>query len=99
MYARIIVSGALSALSAVGCCNMGCRYDLRKYPTPLVFGGTGTLVNADNPCADNFGRFVPPGYSLGAQSVPTLAPSQTVPLFQQPVPAVSGSPIMPQTAK
>ncbi len=49
----------------VGCANVGCKYDCRKYPTPIV-APPPTHAHIWNPetCDknDGFERMLPPGY-------------------------------------
>lgn len=90
MHGRIVFLSVAFMVAGQGCANVGCRYDLRKYPTPIVFG-QGTLFNADIPCAgDTFGRMVPSGYSLAQSPIASFA-SPTLPVS----PALPTSPFVP----
>ena len=66
----------LSVVAQCGCTCIGCRYDLRKYPTP-VFASTSKPTQHQwnpNPCADGFDSFSVPGWdkkpSAPAQPLP-----------------------------
>lgn len=70
---------AVMALCCQACCNIGCRYDLRRYPTPIMSGGTprAHLWNPDACATDAFDKLIPPGYQNTAA---TAAPPAKLPV-------------------
>lgn len=76
------------ALVGCGCCNVGCKYDLRKYPTPIINSQQTThprthIWNPDASSKDCFDQILPPGYTNTATTPAAAAPpagaSPTVP--------------------
>lgn len=74
-WAVVVCAAAVTLLE--GCCNIGCKYDLRKYPTPITSPATHPvhLWNPDcNSSGDLFDKVLPPGYSN--TNVPAPAPAK-----------------------
>lgn len=89
-----IVTIFLWLLIGSGCANIGCKYDLRKYPTPIVVKNEGHHTHQWNPDAcgsDGFDRMTLPGYGKEPLPQPT-APSAPKPLPVGPVKAAELSP-------
>lgn len=84
MLNRVSIVLCVSCVILEGCCNIGCKYDLRKYPTPIMAGGTAHMWNPDACNEDTFGKIVPPGYnappSAGPGLKPTAAPPAPLPI-------------------
>lgn len=70
-FDKVCIGIAALSLFVHGCCNIGCKYDLRKYPTPLVNqqGGPGHIWNPECASGDIFDKVVPPGYQTPANPV------------------------------
>lgn len=66
---------AAGCLALQGCCNIGCKYDLRKYPTPVFSqqGGPGHIWNPECASGDIFDKVVPPGYNTPPNPAPQPA--------------------------
>lgn len=76
---------------AEGCCNIGCKYDLRKYPTPITAPSTHPVHLWNPECGtsnDIFDKVLPPGYSNTNVSPPPppakLPVGPTVPKVEAP---------------
>ena len=83
----VVFALALMLQALSGCCNIGCKYDLRKYPTPIA-SPAHTPVHLWNPecnsSTDLFDKLLPPGYNA-----PQAAPVAPKPLPVGPVKATA----------
>lgn len=82
LFNRIFWGTVVLAGFGGGCCNIGCKYDLRKYPTPIMSQGKPTthLWNPEGCSSDLFDKLLPPGYSNTATTpAATATPPSPLP--------------------